>query len=130
MVLLDPLANVLSTIKNAESVGKGECDVTPVSKLIGSVLRVMQKGDYIGDFEYIEDGKGGKFRIQLIGNVNDCGSIRPRFNVKKFGYEKFERRYLPAAGVGFLIVSTSKGLMTHIDAKKENLGGKLLAYVY
>jgi small subunit ribosomal protein S8 len=66
MVLLDPLANALSSIKNAEGVGKSECCIKPVSKLIGNVLRVMQQGNYIGDYELIEDGKTGIFKIALL----------------------------------------------------------------
>ena len=130
MVLLDPLANALSTIKNAESVGKGECDVKPVSKLIGSVLRVMQKGNYIGDFEYIEDGKAGIFRIELFGAINRCGAIKPRFTVQTTDIEKWEQRYLPARNFGYLILTTSEGIMTHMEARERGVGGKLLAYVY
>ncbi len=130
MVLLDPLANALSTIKNAESVGKGECDVTPVSKLIGDVLRVMQKGGYIGDFEYVEDGKSGIFTIELVGAINKCGAIKPRFSVQTTDIEKWEQRYLPARNFGYLIVTTSEGIMTHVEARERGIGGKLLAYVY
>ncbi|MGZ4904209.1 MAG: 30S ribosomal protein S8 [Halobacteriota archaeon] len=130
MVLLDPLANALSTIKNAESVGKGECNVTPVSKLIGNVLRVMQKGDYIGDFEYVEDGKAGIFNIELLGTINKCGAIKPRFSVQTTDIEKWEQRYLPARNFGYLILTTSEGIITHVEARERGIGGKLLAYVY
>ncbi len=130
MVLLDPLANTLSAIKNAESVGKGECSVTPVSKLIGDVLRVMQKGNYIGDFEYVDDGKAGIFKIELIGAINKCGAIKPRFSVQTTEIENWEQRYLPARNFGYLILTTSEGIMTHIEARERGIGGKLLAYVY
>ncbi len=130
MVLLDPLANALSAIKNAESVGKGECSVTPVSKLIGDVLRVMQKGNYIGDFEYVEDGKAGIFTIELVGAINKCGAIKPRFSVQTTDIEKWEQRYLPARNFGYLILTTSDGIMTHAEARERGIGGKLLAYVY
>ncbi len=130
MVLLDPLANALSTIKNAESVGKSECDVTPVSKLIGDVLHVMQKGEYIGDFEYIDDGKGGIFKIGLLGTINKCGAIKPRFSVQTTDIEKWEQRYLPARNFGYLILTTSEGIITHVEARERGIGGKLLAYVY
>ncbi len=130
MVLLDPLANALSTIKNAESVGKGECDITPVSKLIGDVLRVMQKGEYIGDFEYVDDGKAGIFKIGLLGAINKCGAIKPRFSVQTTDIEKWEQRYLPARNFGYLILTTSEGVITHIEARERGIGGKLVAYVY
>ena len=125
----DVLSDVLSAIKNGDHYGKPET-ITPVSQFARDVLLLIQKHGYVGEFELIDDGKGGFFRIGLIGRVNNCNSIRPRFAVKKDEYEKYERRFLPAAGVGLLIVSTSKGVKTHIEAKKEKLGGKLVAFVY
>jgi len=125
----DLLSDVLSAIKNGDNYGKRET-LTSASKLVKEVLLILQKNKFIGDFEYIDDGRGGKFRVQLLGNVNKCGPIRPRFPVKRDEYEKWEKRFLPAAGFGFLIVSTSKGIMTHIEAKDKGLGGKLLAYCY
>ena len=130
MVLLDPLANALSTIKNAESTGKSECIIKPVSKLIGNVLRVMQQGSYVGDFEFIEDGKAGLFKIDLLGNINKCGVIKPRSSIATMDFEKWEQRYLPARDVGLLILTTSQGIMSHTDAKGRGISGKLLAYVY
>jgi len=94
------------------------------------VMQVLQKHKYIGNFEMVDDGRGGRFRVSLLGAINRCGAIRPRFSIKKEEWEKWERRYLPAVGFGLLIVSTSKGVMTHDDAKKEGVGGKLLAFVY
>jgi len=125
----DLLSDVLSSIKNGDKYGKRET-VTPFSNLVKNVLLILQKHNYIGDFEYIDDKRGGKIKIQLLGKVNDCNSIRPRFYVKKDEYEKWEKRFLPAAGLGFLIVSTPQGILTHDVAKKKGIGGTLLAYVY
>ncbi len=125
----DLLSDVLSSISNGDNFGKKEA-VTPASKLVRNVLILMQKHGYIGNFEYIDDGKGGKFRIMLLGQVNKCGSVRPRFSVAADEYEKWEKRYLPASEIGLLIVSTPKGVMTHEEAKNNKTGGKLLAYVY
>lgn len=125
----DLLSDVLSAIKNGDKYGKRET-ITPTSKTIKNVLLILQKHNFIGDFEYIDDNRGGKFRVQLLGKINDCNSIRPRFSVKKDEYEKWEKRYLPALGLGLLIVSTSQGLLTHNDAKEKGLGGTLLGYVY
>jgi small subunit ribosomal protein S8 len=130
MVLLDPLANALSAIKNAEGVGKSECCIKPVSKLIGNVLRVMQQGNYIGDYELIEDGKTGIFKIALLGNINKCGAIKPRFSVQTTDLERWEQRYLPARNFGFLILTTSAGIMTHVEARERGIGGKLIAYCF
>jgi small subunit ribosomal protein S8 len=125
----DTLADVMSAIKNADRMGKRDC-LTPASKLVKEVLRVMQKEGYIGTFEFIDDGKSGKFKIELKSRVNDCNVIKPRYSVKIDEFEKWEKRFLPAKGFGILLVSTTKGLITHEEAKKQKLGGKLLAYAF
>ncbi len=117
-------------IKNAEMTGHMECNISPSSKLIGHVLKVMQEYGYIGNFEYIEDGRAGQFRVDLVGNINRCGAIRPRFATKQNEMEKYEARYLPAQDFGVLILTTTKGVLSHRQAKEEGVGGKLLAYVY
>ncbi len=130
MSMNDVLSTALSNIFNAEKVGKQQCLVKPISKTIKVIMAIMKNNSYIGDIEYIENNKGGIAKINLIGAVNKCGSIKPRYNVKRNGYKKFEKRYLLGKDFGFLIVSTSKGVMTHNEAKANNLGGRLLAYVY
>lgn len=126
----DPLNDAMSQIKNAETVGKRECMIIPSSKLIGRVLKVMQDGNYISQFEYIEDGRGGKFRVVLNGNINGCGVIKPRYSVKRIDLDKWESRFLPAQDFGLLILTTTKGVITHSQAKQFGIGGKLLAYVF
>ena len=130
MVVIDTLANALSTIMNKEVRGKRECVVYPASKFVARVLRVMQKHGYIGEFEYIDDGRAGKFRIQLLGRINKCGVIKPRFSVKKREFDEWEKKYLPARDIGILIVSTPQGVMSHRGAKERGIGGVLVAYVY
>jgi len=129
-MLLDPLANALSKIENYERARKREAIVAPASKLISEVLRIMQEEGFIGEFEFIDDGRGGKFRVVLQGKINGCGVIKPRYAVKRDGYEKWEKRYLPAAGFGLLLVSTPRGVISHRQAEEQGLGGRLLAYVY
>ena len=128
-MLQDTLANALNTMKNAEKVGKLEC-IIKTSKVIGAVLKIMQDKGYIKDFESINDGKGGKYRVDLKGKIIDTGVIKPRFSVKLDEYEKYEKRYLPAKSFGLLIISTPKGIMNHNNAREQHLGGKLLCYVY
>jgi small subunit ribosomal protein S8 len=130
MTLLDPLADAMSTIYNSEIVGKPEVVIAPASGLLERVLQVMQTKGYIGEFERIDDGKSGRFRIQLMGRTNKCGVIKPRYPVRRDGFEKFEKRFLPAYNYGILIVTTPEGVMTHEDAKVRGIGGRLLAYVY
>jgi len=126
----DLLATALSNVYNAEKVGKRSCLVKPISKLIKVVLDIMKNNNYIGDIEYGGETKGGIAKINLLGNINRCGVIKPRYNIKKSDYEKFEKRFLLAKDFGFLIVSTSKGVMVHKEAKANNLGGRLIAYFY
>jgi len=123
------LADALSAIKNAERVGKKELEVK-ASKLIGNVLKIMKEKGYIGNFKFIQDGKGGKFKIELKGKIIDCNVIKPRFSVKVDEFEKWEKRYLPAYNVGVLILTTNKGVIDHSKAKELRVGGKLLCYVY
>ena len=123
------LADCMSAIKNAEDVGKDKCAVQ-ASSLVMEVLKTLQSEGYIGEFELINNNRGGKLRVELLGKINECSAIRPHFSVKKDGFEDWEKRYLPAKGMGYLLVSTPKGIMTHEEAKDENVGGKLMAYVY
>ncbi|MBM4240120.1 MAG: 30S ribosomal protein S8 [Euryarchaeota archaeon] len=130
MTLMDPLANALTNMRNNEMQGNKRCTISPASKMIGHVLRTMQKEGYIGEFEYVDDGKAGKFIVELEGNINRCGVIKPRHAVKNDEFEKFEKRYLPAKNFGIMIVTTPEGIITHKEAKDRGGGGRLLAYIY
>lgn len=126
----DTLARALSAIRNAEARGKAIVIVKPSSKVIINVLEILKKENYIASYEVSDDKKGGIIKINLSGKINNIGVIKPRYPAKFADYEKFEQRYLPAKDFGRIIVSTSKGCITHIEAKEKNLGGLLLAYVY
>src|SRR3989338_2217992 len=130
MSLNDTLSNALSLILNNEKIGKSKCMIKPVSKVIKKVLYIMNENNYIGDFTEIKDEKGNILVVNSLGNINKCGAIKPRYSVKKDEFEKFEKRYLPAKDIGILFVSTTSGIITHYDAKKRGLGGRLLAYCY
>ena len=127
---MDSLSNAIITMMNNELRNKRSCVVSPASKLIGQVLRALQQNGYVGAFEFIDDGRSGKFVIQLLGRINGVGPIRPRFPVNARKLEIWERRYLPGRELGYLILSTSRGIMTNRAAKAQHLGGTLLAYVY
>ncbi|HQD25217.1 MULTISPECIES: 30S ribosomal protein S8 [Methanoculleus] len=130
MARLNPIADAMSAIKNASDAGKSEVIVEPASKLLGSMLRVMQENGFIGGFEFIDDGRGGQFRVQLTGMINKCGAISPRFAVAMADMEYWESQYLPAKNFGILIVSTSKGVISHAEARGQGIGGQLLGFVY
>ncbi len=129
-MLNDPLANALSLIKNAETKGKGTCDIQPSSKLIGGVLDLLKDKGYISGFERVDDGKAGVFQVKLKGNINNCGVIKPRYPIKRDELDKWESRYLPAQHFGIIILTTTQGILSQEEAKKSGIGGKLLAYVY
>src|SRR3989338_3221628 len=130
MSLNDPLANALSSILIDEKLGRSGSKIKPSSNIIKNVLGVMKTNMYIGDFEEIKDGRGNLIKLNLLGNINKCGVIKPRYSVKKDEFEKFEERYLLARDMGILILSTPSGIIAHKDAKEKNTGGRLLAYCY
>jgi len=126
----DTLSDALSSINNATRVGNERATISPATNLVKNVLIQLQQKGYIGVFELVEDGKGGKFKVEVNDQINEIEPVKPNFFVKADEYIKWEKRYLPARNFGHLIVTTPKGVMTHEDAKSENVGGKLLGYVY
>lgn len=130
MPQLDPLADAMSALANSEQLGKRELIVRPASKLIGCVLTTIKKQGYIGEIERIENRRGDLFKVALLGRINKCGVIKPRFSVKHNEIEKWEKHYLPARQFGLLVLSTPHGVISHIEAKEMNTGGRLLAYVF
>jgi small subunit ribosomal protein S8 len=133
MVVMDTLSNALSAIQNAEVRAKSEVVLWPASKLVLNVLRVLQREGYVGEFEYIDDGRWGKIKVQLLGRINKIGVVKPRHPVSYRELEEFPewlKRYLPAYNIGILIVSTPQGVMSHKEAVEKKTGGVLLAYCY
>jgi small subunit ribosomal protein S8 len=128
--MMDTVANGLTSIMNNEMRNKQECVISPASKLLGRVLRIIQLSGYIGEFEFIDDGRSGKFKVQLLGRINKCGAIKPRFSVGTAQFETWEKRFLPSRDIGVLVVSTSQGVVSHKKAKKKKIGGRLLAFIY
>ena len=126
----DLLAAALTKVLNAERVGKREVVIKPASSIIKRVLTIMNEKGYIGLFEEVEDGKGNALKVHLLGNINKCGVIKPRFSTGKDEFEKWEKRYLPAKDFGIIVVSTPQGLATHLAVKEKRIGGKLIAYCY
>jgi len=130
MSMNDTLANALSHLLNCEKIGKTECTIKNASKVIKNVMEILNSRGYLGKIKATSSEKGDVLVVELKGTINNCGAIKPRFPVKISDYEKYERRYLPAKEFGIMIVSTTKGIMTHEKAMEENLGGKLIAYCY
>lgn len=124
------LSNLFVTLYNSESRRKHSCIVLPTSKLAIEVLKTLQKYEYVGEFEHIDDKRGGKFKIELLAKINKCGAISPRFKVKSGEYYKWEHVYLPAYYKGILVVTTNHGVMSHHDASNKRIGGFLIGYAY
>mmetsp|Transcript_36154 Transcript_36154/g.56473 ORF Transcript_36154/g.56473 Transcript_36154/m.56473 type:complete len:124 (-) Transcript_36154:1085-1456(-) len=104
--------------------------VRPCSKVIVKYLQVMQKHGYLGEFELIDDHRGGKVVIELIGRVNKCGVISPRFDVTLGSIEKWTSSLLPARQFGYVVMTTSLGIMDHEEARRKSTGGKVLGFFY
>ncbi len=130
MVQIDIISNLMSAIRNAESVRKKEVVIYPSSKFAIEVLKVMKREGYIDDFQIVEDGRGNKIRVLLNGYINDCKAIKPRFPVNKRNLPQYIKQFLPSRDIGILIISTSKGVKTHKECLEEGIGGVLVAYVY
>ena len=129
MALNDPIADSLSKINNAVK-GLHSFVILKKSKLLVSLLEQLQAYEYVGEIEEIQDNKQGMLKVHLIGNINKCSVIKPRYPIKVEELETYERRYLPAKDFGILLITTNKGILTQDQAKEQNVGGALLAYCY
>jgi len=120
----------LNSITNAERRGKRQCLVRPCSKVIVKFLGVMQKHGYIGEFEIVDDHRGGKVVIDLLGRLNKTACISPRFDVTIGDIENWCTALLPSRQFGYLVLTTSLGILDHEEAKKKHTGGKMLGFFY
>lgn len=121
----DIVADALNKIMNAKRARAHRIMITHHSKLLLSVLAIAKLKGYIK--HYAVDGRS--LTVEL-DKLNGCNAIKPRFMVQVVELDNYVKRYLPAKHIGILIVSTSKGLMTHQTAQEKNIGGSLLAYFY
>ncbi len=126
---MDRLADAINTIKTNERIGRRECTLYS-TKLIKAVLEVMKKESYIKDFEEFNEKRVSMARVSLSNKINNIGVVKPRYALTKNDIQKYESRYIPSRDFGILILSTPKGIMTNKEAKEQNIGGRLLMYVY
>ena len=130
MVRVSVLNDTLKSITNAERRGKRQVMIRPSSKVVIKFLRVMQKHGYIDEFEVIDDHRAGKIVVQLNGRLNKCGVISPRYDMKVTEMENWVQKLLPSRQFGFIVLTTSYGIMDHEEARRKHTGGKILGFFY
>ncbi|MEK6897766.1 MAG: 30S ribosomal protein S8 [Nanoarchaeota archaeon] len=123
----DVVADALNMIRNAKRAGKSTVKLNRISNLLVEILKIMKRYEAVKKYKI--DSKEKSIEV-TIGELMDCGAIKPRFNVNVSQIEKYKRRYLPARGIGIVLVSTNGGLLTHEEAMEEKKGGALIAYFY
>eukprot|EP00745_Piridium_sociabile_P014124 TRINITY_DN20840_c0_g1_i3.p1 TRINITY_DN20840_c0_g1~~TRINITY_DN20840_c0_g1_i3.p1 ORF type:complete len:131 (-),score=28.58 TRINITY_DN20840_c0_g1_i3:158-550(-) len=130
MVRMNVLADALRNISRAEQGGKRQVLIRPCSKVIIKFLTVMMKHGYIGEFEVVDDHRSGKIVVNLTGRLNKCAVISPRFDVSVRDMETWTNNLLPSRQFGYIVLTTSGGIMDHEEARRKHLGGKILGYFF
>ncbi|CAG9614189.1 30S ribosomal protein S8 [Bacillus sp. JJ864] len=132
MVMTDPIADMLTRIRNANMVRHEKLEV-PASKIKKEIAEILKREGFIRDVEYIEDNKQGILRIFLKYGVNNERVITGLKRISKPGlrvYAKADEVPRVLNGLGIALVSTSKGVMTDKDARQLQTGGEVVAYVW
>ncbi len=132
MSMTDPIADMLTRIRNACSAKHSKVDV-PASKLKREVARVLAESRFIDNFAFIEDGKQGILRLYLRYDQHDNSIIRGLERVSKPGLRQYAgKANIPRVlrGLGIAIISTSRGVMTDKEARINGVGGEILCSVW
>lgn len=132
MVMTDPIADMLTRIRNANTVRHEKLEV-PASKIKIEIADILKREGYIRDYEVIEDNKQGVIRIFLKYGPNDERVITGLKRISKPGlrvYAKADEVPKVLNGLGTAIVSTSKGVLSDKEARAQAVGGEILAYIW
>ena len=132
MQITDPIADLLTRIRNANSAKHNSVDV-PASNMKKAIVEILKNEGYIKEYQIIEDGKQGVIRITLKYGPSNEKVISGLKRVSKPGlryYASAEELPRVLKGLGIAIVSTSKGIMTDKEARKAHIGGEVLAFVW
>lgn len=132
MVMSDPIADMLTRIRNANMVRHESLEL-PASRVKREIAEILKREGFIRDAEYIEDNKQGILRIFLKYGPQNEKVITGLKRISKPGlrvYAKANEVPRVLRGLGIAIISTSKGIMTDKEARQQNVGGEVLAYVW
>ena len=132
MVMTDPIADMLTRLRNANSVYHEKVEI-PGSKIKKAIAAVLKEEGFINDFTFTEDGKQGMITVSLKYGPNREKVITGIKRISKPGLRQYAKAAeLPRVlgGLGIAIISTSKGIMSDKDARKAGLGGEVIAYVW
>ena len=132
MVVNDPIADMLTRIRNAQ-VAKHDSVTMPASNMKKNIAKLLLEEGYIKSYEFIDDGLQGSIKITLKYLDKKQPVIVGLKRISKPGlrvYAACEDLPKVLGGLGIAIISTSKGVMTDKEARKENLGGEVLCYVW
>lgn len=132
MVMTDPIADMLTRIRNANQMKKQSVEM-PASKLKAEILTVLKQEGFITDYEVVNEGVQGTIKVTLKYLQNSERAVRGLKKISKPGlrvYAKTDELPRVLNGLGIAIVSTSKGIMTDREARKQQVGGEVLAYVW
>lgn len=132
MIMTDPIADMLTRVRNASSV-KHESVEVPASNMKKEIANILLDEGFVKGFDVIEDGKQGIIRIQLKYGENNEKIITGIKKISKPGLRVYAKKDdIPSVlgGLGIAIISTSKGVVTDKVAKREGVGGEVLAYIW
>ncbi|ACJ32503.1 MULTISPECIES: 30S ribosomal protein S8 [Anoxybacillus] len=132
MVMTDPIADMLTRIRNANMVRHEKLEV-PASKIKREIAEILKREGFIRDVEYIEDNKQGILRIFLKYGPNNERVITGLKRISKPGlrvYAKADEVPRVLNGLGIAILSTSQGILTDKEARQKRTGGEVLAYIW
>ena len=132
MTMTDPIADMLTRIRNANVVKHETVDV-PASNMKKELARILLEEGFIRGYDVIEDGKQGIIRIQLKYGQTGERVISGLERISKPGMRVYaDKHEVPRVlnGLGISIISTSKGILTDKQARKENVGGEVICYVW
>jgi small subunit ribosomal protein S8 len=132
MVMTDPIADLLTRIRNANIVYHDKVEI-PASKPKRAMVEIFKQEGYIRDYESIDDGKQGILRLYLKYGPNKTRVITGLKRISKPGLKVYAKKdEIPRVlgGLGIAVISTSKGIMTDRQARKDGLGGEVVCYVW